>query len=88
MHFPAHDIPEDTPPVPGAGGYEIGAGLGVVVPWEADRTAARTGFRLRHRHLLEGVNETLERITLDIMAEQGITEGAIAAEMERLVEGA
>ena len=40
------------------------------------------------RDFLEGVNETLEGITLEIMAEQGITEGVIAAEMERLVEGA
>ena len=88
MHFPVHDIPENTSPVLGADGYEVCAGLGVVVPWEADRTAASTGFRLGHRHLLEGVNEILERITLDIMVEQGITEGVIAAEMERLVEGA
>ena len=40
VHFLAHDIPENTPPVPGADGYEICAGLRVVVPWEADRAAA------------------------------------------------
>jgi hypothetical protein len=40
------------------------------------------------RDFLEDVNETLDKMTQDMMAEQGVTEEVIAAEMERLVEGA